>query len=376
MFKLPGLNNSKQAGISKRRILFVIPSAQIGGAEKVFLNLLGGLDRGFFDLHLIIIDSRGPLLKLIPNDIQIYALRYSRVAKSLFRITAILRKVKPHVVLSSIGHLNLAILFIKPFIPKNTRVFIRESNMPTFAFAKGKKYMLFRWLYPLLYPFADSIVCPGRAIKEDLHDHFKIPKSKIAVIPNPVRVDDIREKMLQGEASERKRYEILAVGSLTEQKGFDLLVEAMSKIVSLRPDAHLTIIGEGPERKKLEALIQNLRVGESITLAGLQENPYPFFFTADLFVLSSRWEGLPNVVLESLACGTPVVAFDSPGCTNEILESSLQGDLVTDGNVDGLVEAIERRLRVKQAEEKSSRLPKRFYAEAVVKQYAELFSFQ
>jgi len=373
---LPGINNSKQPGLSKKRILFVIPSAQIGGAEKVFLNLLAGLDRRFFDLHLIIIDSRGPLLKFLPHDIRIYALRYNRVAKSLFRLISILRKVRPDVVISSIGHLNLAILFIKPFIPRHTKVFIRESNMPTFSFAKGKKYTLFRWLYPMLYPFAEKIVCPGRAIKEDLHDNFKIPKSKIEVIPNPVRVDDIREKMLQGGDSERKGYKILAAGSLTEQKGFDLLIEAMSIIGKQKPDVHLTIIGEGPERKKLEGLIQDLGLGEVVTLSGLQDNPYPFFFTADLFVLSSRWEGLPNVVLESLACGTPVVAFDSPGCTNEILESSLQGDLVTAGDVDGLAEAIERRLRVKQDEEKNSRLPLRFYSVAVLKQYETLLRSQ
>lgn len=360
---------------NKKRLVLVLPSAQAGGAEKVFLNLARSLGRDIFDVHLVIIDPTGPYLDLVPSDVVLHGLKYKRVGRAIARLTAVLRNLSPDVVLSSIGHLNLALLLTKPFLPRKTKVFVRESNIPTISFSSGGKNRLLRIAYPILYPHADGIICPGEAIKRDLNRNFGLNDEKMVVIPNPVSPDEIRSRINAGHVSfQRGKNNLLAAGSLTRQKGFDLLVEAMARVAEKRPDVHLTILGEGPERKNIEQLIHSHHLSNQITLAGLQKNPFPYFHQADLFILSSRWEGLPNVVLESLACGTPVVAFDCPGSVREIIDDPSQGTLVPSGNINRLAAAIEQSLDRGLNADKKSLLPSRFEAKTVIHQYERLLS--
>lgn len=357
----------------KKRLALVLPSAQAGGAERVLLNLLRRFDRQLFDLHLIIIDPQGPYLDFLPSDVVLHGLGYERVGRAIVRLAAALRNLKPDVVLSSIGHLNLALLLIKALLPKRTKVFVRESNIPSLAFATGAKNSLFRFSYRILYPHADGIICPGEGIKSDLSRRFRIKADKMVIIPNPVYLDEIRSRMNSDNVPfQRGRIRLLAAGSLTRQKGFDLLIKAMADLARTKPEIHLTILGEGPQRKDLEKQILSLDLSGFITLAGMQENPFPYLHHADLFVLSSRWEGLPNVVLESLACGTPVVAFECPGSVKEIFDNPHQGTLVPVGDVKALVRAISERTENRRNGSKDSLLPSRFEIESVTAQYQDI----
>jgi glycosyltransferase involved in cell wall biosynthesis len=361
--------------IVKRRIAIVLPSAQGGGAERVLLNLLKRLNRNLFDLYLIIIENSGPYLDLVPPDIHFHPLGYDRVGRAIVKLVITLRRLKPDVVLTSIGHLNLALLLIRPFLPKKVQIIVRESNMPSKSFASGFKFALIRKLYPLLYPCADRVICPGEEIKNELKIKFRIPEDKMEIIPNPILVDNIRSELESfHDPFEHDSIRLLAAGSLTWQKGFDLLVIAMKKLVKKRPEVHLTILGEGPEKNNLANQIRSLDLSDSITLAGFQKNPYPYFYHADLFVLSSRWEGLPNVVLESLACGTPVVAFECPGCIKEIIGHSSQGRLVPIGDIDAMVHAIAEMVEMSDKKCNHSLLPDRFNATSVTARYEKLLS--
>ncbi len=206
-------------------------------------------------------------------------------------------------------------------------------------------------------------------------ENFGIDDEKMFVIPNPVYPDEIRSRINANDVPFQKGINnLLAVGSLTRQKGFDLLVEVMARVAEKRPDVHLTILGEGPERKNVEQLIHSYRLSNRITLAGLQKNPFPYFHQADLLILSSRREGLPNVVLESLACGTPVVAFDCPGSVREIIDDPSRGTLVSAGNIIQLANSIEQRLDTGLNADKKSLLPPRFEAKNVIHQYERLLS--
>jgi glycosyltransferase involved in cell wall biosynthesis len=266
----------------------------------------------------------------------------------------------------------LALLLIKPLLPKRTKFFVRESNIPSLAFATGVKDNLFRFFYRILYPHADGIICPGEAIKSDLIKNFGIKADKMVIIPNPVYLDELRSKMNSGSIPfQRGRIRLLAAGSLTRQKGFDLLIKAMADLARIRPEIHLTILGDGPEKRNLEEQIRSLHLSGFITLAGMQENPFPYLHHADLFILSSRWEGLPNVVLESLACGTPVIAFDCPGCVNEVFDNPHQGVLVPAGDVAALVRAINEHLENRRNGPPDSLLPNRFQIESITAQYQD-----
>jgi len=359
----------------KHRLAIVLPSARGGGAERVLLNLVQRFNRTFFSLHLIIIENSGPYLDLVPPDVQFHALGYDRVGKAMMKLAILLRRLKPNVVMSSIGHLNLALLLIRPFLPEKTKIIVRESNMPSKSFASGAKFTFFRLLYPLLYPSADRIVCPGNAIKNELKMKFRIREDKMVTIPNPVLVDTIRSKMISHRNPfKQDRINLLAAGSLTRQKGFDLLVTAMKELVEIKEGVHLTIMGEGPEKNNLRTQIRSLNLSDSITLAGFRENPYPYFYHAALFILSSRWEGLPNVVLESLACGTPVVAFDCPGCVSEIIDDPSQGILVKTGDAEVLAGAIDNFLENRKYSSKDSLLPDKFNVNSVIAQYQDVLS--
>ena len=369
------MSDSHGKKIGKRRLILLLPSAQAGGSERVLLNLLQTFDRSRFDLHLIIIDPSGPYLNLIPPDLPLYGLGYKRVSRAIVSLAVVLRKLRPDAVLSSIGHLNLALLLIKPLLPRKTKVFVRESNIPSIALATGAKATLFCLLYRILYPRAEGIICPGEAIRKDLHNNFRIGADKIVTIPNTVYVDSIRSKMNESHNPLQCRgTEIVAAGSLTRQKGFDLLVQAMASLVKIRPGIHLTILGDGPEKNNLTNQIRSFDLSGSITLAGFQGNPYPYLYHADLFVLSSRWEGVPNVVLESLACGTPVVAFDCPGSVREIFDDPSQGILVTAGDVEALVRAIDHWLENQKYGSKDSLLPEKFEVDSVTARYEDILS--
>ena len=351
----------------------VLPSARGGGAERVLLNLIQRFDRNHFSLHLVIIENSGSYLDLVPPDVHFHALGYDRVGKAMMKLITVLRRLAPNVVMSSIGHLNLALLLTRPFLPQQTKIVVRESNMPSKSFASGAKLTFFRLLYPLLYPSADRIICPGKAIKNDLKIKFRIREDKMVTIPNPVLVDNIRSKMTPHQNPfKQDRINIIAVGSLTRQKGFDLLVAAMKKLMKIREGVHLTIMGEGPEKSNLRTQIRLLNLLDSITLVGFRENPYPYFYHADLFVLSSRWEGLPNVVLESLACGTPVIAFDCPGCVSEIFDDHCQGILVKAGDTEALAGAIDNFLEKRKNSSKDFLLPQKFDAKSVTAQYQDV----
>ncbi|MDY6879380.1 MAG: glycosyltransferase [Thermodesulfobacteriota bacterium] len=351
----------------------VLPSARAGGAERVFVNLLQRLSRDIFELHLILIESSGAYLDMLPPDVQIHVLGYNRVGRALVKLAVVLRRLKPHVVMSSIGHLNLALLSIRPFLHKKTKVIVRESNMPSMSFATGAKFAFFRLLYPLLYSRADRIICPGIAIKNELENIFRISKEKMQTIPNPVLLENVRSQTAHHlNPFNQDGIHLVAAGSLTRQKGFDLLIIAMEKLAEIRPGLHLTIIGEGPERDELRHRICASKLEDSITLAGFQENPYAFFYHADLFVLSSRWEGLPNVVLESLACGTPVVAFDCPGSVREIFDDRSQGILVPAEDVEALAGAIDQFLAKRNGSHENTLLPERFDVKSVLAKYQDI----
>jgi glycosyltransferase involved in cell wall biosynthesis len=166
-------------------------------------------------------------------------------------------------------------------------------------------------------------------------------------------------------------YKIVSAGTLEHRKGFDLLINVISKIVKKNNKIHLTILGDGPEKENLRKQISSLSLSDNVTLEGYQKNPYIYFSNADLFVLSSRYEGLPNAMLESLACGTPVVAFNCPGGIDEIIVNESQGVLVPENDLQALSMAIEKQIN-SHKHTKGSLLPDKFDIKTVVPAYEEL----
>ena len=340
--------------LNQKHIALFISSMRGGGAERVTLNLGTEFAKLGHKVDLILVTKEGPYLKEVPEYIRVLSFfvpfrKRFRTLLNTFPLAIYLRREKPDVVLSAMNHCNVVALIAKILSGAKTRAAISEHN--TFSIA-GKtlgffKRMITPKLMRLLYPKADTIIAVSKNVADDLAQSIGIPRERIEVIYNPVISPEIYEK-----AKEKINHPyfpssslkiIIGVGRLTEQKDFPTLIKAFAK-VKQKIDANLIILGEGEDRKKLEKLIENLNLKEYIDLPGFVKNPYAFMAKADLFVLSSKWEGLPTTLIEAMACGTPVVSTDCPSGPAEILENGKYGKLVPVGDVEALAEAMEEAL--------------------------------
>jgi glycosyltransferase involved in cell wall biosynthesis len=359
------------------RPLFILADLEAGGAQRVILTVLRHLNRSAFDPHLAIVSKSGPLVEEIPGNVRIHDLKIGRVRYALPSILMLCRSLRPETVVSTLGHLNLALLAGKPFFPRTSRLVVREANTPSLRLRHTKRPAMYGFLYRALYPLADRVICNSQYMRKDVLEQLTLRLPKTVIIPNPVDMERIEKKVHGGGnpySDHQVERHLVAVGRLNYQKGFDLLLRAFKKSMEGIPNLHLTIVGDGPEAKSLTRLADRLGILEAVTFAGHQDNPYPFMAHADLLVSSSRWEGLPNVVLESLACGTPVLAFDCPGGTREIIRDGENGWLVPLPDLDAM---SGRMVSVARGEDKlaltgGALLPSEYHCRNVVEKYERL----
>jgi glycosyltransferase involved in cell wall biosynthesis len=199
------------------------------------------------------------------------------------------------------------------------------------------------------YPHADAVIAVSQGVADDLARAISIPRQHIDVVYNPVVTARLEERA--GVAVEHpwfgdgKPPVILAAGRLTPAKDYPTLLRAFAKVRN-KHDCRLIVLGEGELRSVLEALVDELGIGDSVQFPGFSDNPSAWMRKASLFVLSSAWEGLPSVLIEAMACGTQVVSTDCHSGPHEILEGGRWGRLVLVGDSDALASAIGAELRV------------------------------
>ena len=288
----------------------------------MFVTLLRHCNREIFELHLGLLQATGPYVADVPSDVSVHTLGVRRVRHAIPSIVRLVRKIRPRVVISTPVNLNLIVAASKPFWPRGVRLIIMESiTLGAFLDEEMRQPGLWRLMYRSLYRRVDYIVSLCEAMSQDLLTSFNVPSRKVIQIYNPIDFDRLQQ--LSSRVSnpyETAGPNLIAVGRLENQKGFDLLLDAMVLVSRSCPSARLTILGEGPLRGRLEQQRNELGLGQSVRLLGFQENPFHYYSWADLFVLVSKYEGLPNVMLEAIALGTPTVATDCPGGVREVTE--------------------------------------------------------
>jgi len=315
-----------------------------GGAERVTVNLAKGFRDHGLEVDLVL-TRFGPQQYEIPSGVRLINIGAPRIYAALPGIIRYLRQVQPDIVLSAEAAVNVTVLLAWRLSGSRARIFVAEHNSRIEATKNSRDWRV--KLLPVFirktYPWTDGIVAVSKGAADQLAKIAPIVKHKIRVIYNPVVSEELFVKAEQplnhpwfckGEPPV-----ILAAGRLIFQKDFTTLIRAFALVRKKRP-ARLMILGEGKDRAHLEALVRKLGLEEDVALPGFVENPYKYMKRASVFVLSSRWEALPTVLIEAMACGCPVVSTDCPSGPAEILENGKWGRLVPIHSPELLAKAI------------------------------------
>lgn len=327
------------------KIALYVPSMNGGGAERVMLTLANGLAEKDIQVDLLLNRVDGPYLKDASKKVNIVNLNTSRTLRSILPLSKYLRTERPDAILSAMNYVNTVTVIAKLISNSDTKVIVSEHNNLTESTKRlsSIKRRILKTLMGYTYKKANQIVAVSNGVGESLIHELNIEANKITTIYNPIFSDELvkrsSELVTHPWLNEAALPLVLAVGRLTPQKDFATLIHAFKKVLKKKA-CNLIILGEGELRPELERLIKDLGLEDNMQLPGFVDNPYAWMSKADLFVLSSLNEGFGNVIVEAMACGTPVVSTDCPSGPAEILEDGKWGQLVPPSNPDLLAGAI------------------------------------
>lgn len=331
---------------SARHVAVYVPSLRGGGAERVMVTLANGFAAQGHRVDLVLTRAEGPYLTEVSDTVRVVDLKKARVLASLLPLVRYLRRERPDAMLSALNHANVVAILARQLARVPTRLLVSERNSLT-AISKTGRGWLMRQLMRRAYPLADGVVAVSRAMALELIEDLALDPRKVTAIPNPLDVESIQR--LARCRPDHPWFEpgqppvVLAVGRLEPQKDYVTLLKAVAQLRAQR-DVRLIILGEGSQREELGRWIARLDLQGAVELVGFKDNPFGWMAACDLFVLSSRHEGYPNVLVQAMVCGVPIVSTDCPTGPDEILENGRLGLLVPVGDTGALAKAMSESL--------------------------------
>lgn len=332
-----------------QKICFFLGALKLGGIGKTSINLMGSFIKRGIGVDLYLTHYVGEYISQIPEGVNVIV-GEGNYLKRFIKYARYLTKVKPDAVISARDSLNLFSIFTcYIFSPNTIRIATLRTNQTVENLHHQKKMSgLMKFIYKNVYKQANKIIAVSKGVAKDFSNRFDIHKVK--VIYNPVYKKDLAENTLDFDSPIKQISNpnfkfILGVGRLRMQKDFESLILAFKTVSSQIDDVSLIILGEGEDRKKLENLIQDLNLSNKVFLPGFVPNPQQYMNRAEVFVLSSLWEGFGNVLVDALGAGCKIVSTNCPSGPSEILNDGEFGILTEPGNIDALSEAIIESIR-------------------------------
>jgi len=353
-----------------RHLAIFLPSLDGGGAEKVMLALAARFVARGVQCDLVIAMSKGALLDEVPAGVRLVSLEKHKTARAVFKLARYLRRERPQVMLTSIFAANIAALTAAMLTRHPCRVVVREAARTEFDISNGTAIRA--WLNQMaarfLYRRANAVIAVAESVGHGLTEARLVKNAQLHVIRNPVTKSAASCVI---PASDNVASVILTCGRLEQQKDHATLLRALSK-VRVRTDAALVVLGEGSLLQPLQSLALELGISDVVTFAGFVNNPREWMHKASMFVLSSRFEGMSNVLIEALTCGLPIVATDCPGGTREVLADGRFGTLVPVGDDLAMAVAIENILARKVTFPDATEHLKQFDIERITDLYLDV----
>jgi glycosyltransferase involved in cell wall biosynthesis len=329
----------------RTKILLLLSHLGGGGAEHVMALLARGLSQEKYEVHLGLVSQADKRGEFIPPWVSVHALGAVRARAAAFPLLCLIWRLRPWVVLSGATEVSFLVLMLRPLFPPKIAVLVRQNATVSSVLAFGSLPRFARVLYRLLYRHSDRVICQSRAMAKDLAQVAGIGEGQIVVLPNPVDLDGIRAAMKApvariGSGPQLPGPKLLAIGRLSREKGFDLLLEAMPAVRERFPEVNLILAGAGNEEDSLRSLCDEFGLNAAVHFAGYVDRPYTLFSEATLFVLPSRHEGMPNALLEAAAAGLPLVATPASGGVVDLLRGRPGAWLAAEISAQALAEAI------------------------------------
>ena len=310
----------------KRKVWFVLSHLRAGGAERVFWILSQYFDKSKFNVSLVLLDSSDPFFSTDLDGVTIIRLDTIKASRSVVKLCKLVRQEKPEAVFTNGSHLNTLMAFVSLFAPIPLLIG-REVNIPgLMASINGSKDMFWDRFVSIAYKRIHIGICQSHEIQKSLSKHYHIAEEKLQVIPNPV----IATSVTKSDHPKNKN-RLLLIARLAKEKGLNRLLEIMKRL----PEEYtLNIAGDGPLKEEIALKIEQLSLGHRVKLLGAVKNVQQLIAEHSLMVLSSFTEGFPNVVLESLSVGVPVVSFRVSGIS-ALIKDDFNGYIVEQDDLEG-----------------------------------------
>lgn len=298
-------------------------------------NVCNSINKNHFDVTLLVVNNNNPFYT-IENDINTVDLKKKKASLAILKILQFIKKNNFDIVYSTANHLNLLLAIFKNFIPKTTKLIAWETSIVSINHKHASYPKMYHFLLKIFYKKLPLVICQSNYMQQDLIEHYGFTSNQL-----PVIYTGISKPLFEINTSKNRIPIFLTVARLSPEKGIDKIIEAL---LLLDFEFKYIIIGDGVEREKLERQVDEHQLKNKVVLMGQLTNPYKYIQQANLFLMASKYEGLPTTLIEATAFGIPVIAYNTPGGISEIIQNGVNGFLVNENNKEAFANNIKKAL--------------------------------